>query len=138
MDRPMLGYGYGALWFPRSGFEDTQHSLLGLTWTAYHAHNGFLQLASEIGLPAAVLATSFAVISLVEVIRLFYLRESPYLLWVIAFQVAFLIANTFEALLLVDRNLNWILFVALPLSVHRSWQRLSWPVQSNRIASAEL
>jgi hypothetical protein len=80
---------------------------------------------------------SFAIISLAEVIRFFYLRESPYVLFVIAFQIAFLLANTFEALLLIDRNLNWILFVALPLSTYRSWQRLSWPVQSNRIASAE-
>jgi O-antigen ligase len=137
LDKPVLGYGYGALWFPRFGWEDTQQALLGLTWTAFHAHNGFLQLASEIGLPAAVLSMTFALISLAEMIGLFYLRASPYVLFVIAFQVAFLLANTFEALLLVDRTLTWIMFVALPLSALRSYRRLSWPVQDNRIATVE-
>ena len=136
LEKPVLGYGYGALWFPRSGFEDTQ-ALLGITWTAFHAHNGFLQLASEIGLPAAILSMTFALISLAEMISLFYLRASPYVLFIIAFQVAFLLANTFEALLLVDRNLTWIMFVALPLSALRSYQRLSWPAQDNRIVSVE-
>lgn len=126
IDNPLLGHGYGALWFPRLGLEGAQQGLLGLTWTAYSAHNGFLQLASEIGLPAAIFAVSFAVLSLVEMIRLYAFRPSPYVLLVIAFQVAFLVANVTEANLFVDRNFFWILFVSLPLAAACSYRRLSW------------
>lgn len=125
LDHPMLGYGYGALWFPRFGLEGTQQGLLGLTFTAYSAHNGFLQLASEIGLPAAIIAVLFALLSLSEMIRLASRRPSPYILFVIAFQAAFLLANVSEAMLFIDRNLFWMLFIALPLSASRSYQRLS-------------
>ncbi len=126
VDNPVLGHGYGALWFPRLGLEGAQQGLLGLTWTAYSAHNGFLQLASEIGLPAAIFAVSFAIFSLFEMIRLYAFRPSPYVLFVIAFQAAFLLGNITEANLFVDRNFFWILFVSLPLAATCSYRRLSW------------
>jgi O-antigen ligase len=126
LDRPLLGYGYGALWFPRIGLEGAQQSLFGLTWTAYSAHNSFLQLASEIGLPAALSAIAFALVSLGATIRLHALRSSPSVLFVIAFQSAFLLASLFEAHIFIDRSLMWILFVALPLAAQRSYQRLLW------------
>ena len=124
LDNPLLGYGYGAVWFPRQELESAQQTLLGLTWTAYSAHNGFLQLASEIGLPAALLAMAFAILSLFEMVGLYRRRPSPYVLFIVAYQVAFLLANTFEAILMVDRNMNWILFIALPLSAVRAYQRM--------------
>ena len=42
------------LWFPADGDGWIQDSLTDFTWTVHHAHNGFLQVASEIGLPLAV------------------------------------------------------------------------------------
>ena len=53
---PLLGHGYGAVWgqFAATPF----HDLVSLSW-APHAHNGYLQLATELGLPAAVLAVAY-------------------------------------------------------------------------------
>ena len=123
---PLLGSGYGALWFPRADLQGAQQGLLGLTWTAYTAHNGFLQLASEIGFPAALLAFGFAFRSMAQTIGLNVRRPSPFVVFATAFQAAFLFSNIFEAGLFIDRNITWVMFVTIPLAVLRSYQRLSW------------
>jgi len=56
MDRPLTGYGYGAIWFPNDATIWIQQSLTDFTWIVFHAHNGFLQVASEVGLPLSVIA----------------------------------------------------------------------------------
>jgi O-antigen ligase len=126
MRNPLLGYGYGALWLPRVELQALQQWLLGLTWTAYTAHNGFLQLASEIGVPAALLAFTFAFRSIAQTISLNMRRPSPFAVFATAFQVAFLLTNLFEAGLFVDRTISWIMFVMIPIAVLRSYRRLSW------------
>ncbi|HEX2473251.1 MAG TPA: O-antigen ligase family protein [Lacipirellulaceae bacterium] len=123
---PLLGYGYGALWLPRIELQAMQQWLLGLNWTAYTAHNGFLQLASEIGIPAASLAFIFAFRSVAQTISLNMRRPSPFAVFATAFQIGFLLTNLFEASLFVDRSISWIIFVMIPLAVLRSYQRLSW------------
>jgi O-antigen ligase len=117
LEKPLTGYGYGTIWFPTADSIWIQQALTDLTWTTYHAHNGLLQLASEIGLPLTVLAVMMILQQLIEIIYCQYQRQQPGVLFVLGFTMALLASNYTEARLLVNRDLYWIFFLALPISM---------------------
>lgn len=119
MDRPLTGYGYGAIWFPNDATLWIQQSLTDFTWTVYHAHNGFLQVASEIGLPLSCVALLMVAQQLVEIFYCQYERQQVGVLFVLSFALAYLISNFSEARFLVNRELYWVFFIALPISMLR-------------------
>jgi len=119
MQQPLTGYGYGALWFPNEDTIWIQQKLTDFTWVVYHAHNGFLQVASEIGLPLSVVALLMVVQQLIEIFYCQYERQQVGVLFVLAFVITFLISNFSEARFLVNRELYWIFFIALPISMLR-------------------
>lgn len=116
---PLTGVGYGALWFPTDDTLWIQQSLFDFTWIVYHAHNGLLQVASEIGTPLAVIALLMVIQQLIEIFYCQYERQQVGVLFVLAFTVAFLISNFAEARFLITRELFWIFFLALPISMLR-------------------
>jgi len=117
LHRPITGYGYGTLWYPTDATVQIQQSLLDFTWIVFHAHNGFLQVASEIGLPLAVVALLMALQQMVEVVYCQYQRQQSGTLFVLAFSVALLLSNYSEARFLVNREMYWIFFIAMPISM---------------------
>jgi len=125
MNKPLTGYGYGAIWFPTDATIRIQESLTDFTWTVYHAHNGFLQVASEIGLPLSCIALLMVAQQLIEIFYCQYERQQVGVLFVMSFVVAFLISNFSEARFLVNRELYWIFFLALPISMLRQINLMS-------------
>ncbi len=119
MAKPLTGYGYGSIWFPNDATIWMQQSLTDFTWIVYHAHNGFLQVASEIGLPLSCIALLMVAQQLIEIFYCQYERQQAGALFVLAFVVAYLISNFSEARFLVSRELYWIFFLALPISMLR-------------------
>lgn len=119
LERPLTGYGYGTIWYPTDDTLWIQKTLTDFSWTVFHAHNGLLQLASEIGLPLTALALIMIAQQLVEIVYCQYKRQQPGVLFVLAFTVALLVSNYSEARLLVNRELYWIFFIALPVSMLR-------------------
>jgi len=119
MAKPLTGYGYGSIWFPNDATLWIQQSLTDFTWVVYHAHNGFLQVASEIGLPLSCIALLMVAQQLIEIFYCQYERQQVGVLFVLAFVVAYLISNFSEARFLVNRELYWIFFLALPISMLR-------------------
>lgn len=119
MIKPLTGYGYGSLWFPNDATLWIQQSLTDFTWVVYHAHNGFLQVASEIGLPLSCIALLMVAQQLIEIFYCQYERQQVGVLFVMSFVVAYLISNFSEARFLVNRELYWIFFLALPISMLR-------------------
>jgi len=119
MAKPLTGYGYGSIWFPNDATIWIQQSLTDFTWVVYHAHNGFLQVASEIGLPLSCIALLMVAQQLIEIFYCQYERQQVGVLFVLAFVVAYLISNFSEARFLVNRELYWIFFLALPISMLR-------------------
>jgi O-antigen ligase len=55
LQRPLLGYGYGAFWLGESGPSAT---VWALTWDAPHAHNGYLDLWLQTGLVGALMGVA--------------------------------------------------------------------------------
>lgn len=117
--QPLTGYGYGTIWFPNDDTLYIQQALTDFTWVVYHAHNGFLQVASEIGLPLSCVALLMVVQQLIEVFYCQSQRQQSGVLFVLAFVLAYLVSNFAEARFLVNRELYWILFIALPISMLR-------------------
>ncbi len=116
---PLTGVGYGSVWFPTDATIWIQQSLFDFTWVVYHAHNGLLQVASEIGIPLALIALLMVAQQLVEIFYCQYERQQVGVLFVLGFAATFLISNYSEARFLVTRELFWIFFVALPISMLR-------------------
>lgn len=119
VQRPWTGFGYGAIWYPTPDSVWIQQSLLELRWTTYHAHNGLLQVASDVGLPLAALTIVFALQQLAEIVQAHHRAAPPGALFVLGFCIALLVSNYAEARLLVNREFYWIGFIALPLSLVR-------------------
>ncbi len=115
--KPLTGYGYGTIWYPVDESVWIQKQLTDFTWIVYHAHNGLLQVASEIGLPLTLLTLIMIFQQLIEIVYCQYQRQQQGVLFVLGFTVALLVSNYSEARLLVNRELFWIFFVALPISM---------------------
>ena len=118
-DYPLTGVGYGSLWFPTDDTIWIQQSLFEFTWTVFHAHNGLLQIASEVGIPLALIAILMVAQQLIEMFYCQYERQQVGVLFVLGFAVAYLTSNYSEARFLVTRELFWIFFLALPISMLR-------------------
>ncbi len=134
MAKPLTGYGYGSIWFPNDATLWIQQSLTDFTWVVYHAHNGFLQVASEIGLPLSCIALLMVAQQLIEIFYCQYERQQVGVLFVLAFVVAYLISNFSEARFLVNRELYWIFFIALPISMLRQINLKSIDVTDEELA----
>lgn len=119
LERPLTGVGYGSLWFPTDATIWIQQSLTDFTWVVYHAHNGLLQVASEVGMPLAVISLLMVAQQLIEIFYCQYERQQVGVLFVLAFVTAYLVSNFSEARFLVTRELFWIFFLALPISMLR-------------------
>jgi len=119
LNKPLTGYGYGSIWNPNDATIWIQQKLTDFTWVVYHAHNGFLQVASEIGLPLSLIAILMIVQQLIEIFYCQYQRQQIGVLFVLGFVLTYLITNYSEARFLVNRELYWILFLALPISMLR-------------------
>ncbi|MBX2825276.1 MAG: O-antigen ligase family protein [Gammaproteobacteria bacterium] len=119
LQKPLTGYGYGSIWNPNDATIWIQQSLTDFSWVVYHAHNGFLQIASEIGLPLSAIALLMIVQQLIEIFYCQYQRQQTGVLFVLGFATAYLVSNYSEARFLVNRELYWILFIALPISMLR-------------------
>ncbi len=125
MKKPLTGYGYGALWFPTDATLWVQQTLTDFTWVVFHAHNGLLQVASELGLPLACIALLMVAQQLIEIFYCQYEKQQVGVLFVLGFVLAYLVSNFSEARFLVNRELYWIFFLALPISMLRQINLIS-------------
>jgi len=133
--RPLTGYGYGTLWFPTDTTRWIQERYTDFTWLVYHAHNGALHLASEVGLPMAALAILFVIQQMVELVYCQLRQKHVGALVALGFTVAFLISNYSEARFMQSRELFWLFFVAMPISLMRQIEIRE--VEAERVTSAE-
>ena len=59
-ERPWIGYGIGGAWADASA-EPTRSILQGLGFTVFHSHNGYLEIALQLGVIGLVLFIAFVV-----------------------------------------------------------------------------
>ena len=112
---PWLGFGRGTFWAPNSTFARIAGAAVSHKYIPPNGHNGYLDLALEIG----CIGLAFFLISLVvayrHAIKRSFVSSTPKDLWPLAF-LSWLIAYNFtESTLLNKPNLTWPLYMTVVL-----------------------
>ncbi len=117
MDRPLLGYGRTAFWAPGSPYAVEAGRAVTENFVPPHAHNGFIDLALDVGLIGFALFAIVFFKTYFKSLQKAYAAVHPENLWYIAFLLFLFMNNIMESYLLYKSNIYWVLFVTTVLSV---------------------
>ncbi len=134
--RPWLGYGYDAFWV-RSSAEGGPAVELAeqIGWLARHAHNGFLDVAVDLGMIGLALLTVPLLACATRVFR--DLRSGVRELeraWPGLFLVYWILSNLTESPLVRHDHLGWALYVSVFVSAGPSDQHRADDERRRRVA----
>lgn len=115
--RPLYGFGFGVVFglFDLSFFPEFE-----TTTQTINAHNGYLELAAEVGLPALAVALLLLLHALLRAIRAFSRWSSAFALFAASYVIMFMIENLTETRLLVPGLFTWFLFVVIATALTRA------------------
>ena len=122
LQKPWLGYGYGAFWLGRDGPSERIMHALG-SWQAFYAHNGLLELWLDLGLISVVVFIGGFLICLVRAILLLRRSSEPESAWPLLFLAFIFFTNLVESSLLSPDNISWILYLQLAFFLSPASQR---------------
>jgi len=121
MDQPLLGYGRAAFWVPDSLPAFEVGLLAGSKgFVPSHAHNGFIDVALDVGLIGLGLFVFGLLLTYLIAIRRAYKAQEPEDLWPFAFLTLLSMSNLTETVLMNRVTLYWVLYMVIFLSV-RIW-----------------
>lgn len=138
-ERPWLGYGYNAFWLGHTG--PSAQPLREIGWDTPSAHNGFLEVALQVGLVGLGLLLAGYVSAFRRGLAGLRRTASPAGLWPVLILTMVLLYNVTESVLLEKNNLTWALYVAAvcsPLLAHPAatgrggWLRRQRPAPAGR------
>ncbi len=113
MERPLFGYGREAFWAPNSSFAIAAgQTVTSGGWVTPHAHNGFLDIALDVGLIGLLLFLITFVIAFTRSLKQAYAAQYPEELWSLAFLCFLVMNNLTESFLLRGANLYWVLYIS--------------------------
>ncbi|MBT9317468.1 O-antigen ligase family protein [Leptothoe spongobia] len=110
-----LGFGRGTFWAPNSIFARIAGASVGHKYIPPNAHNGYLDLALEIGLIGLVFFLVSFLVAYRHAITRSFVSSTPKDLWPLAFLSWLAAYNLTESSLLVDPNLTWPLYMTVAL-----------------------
>jgi O-antigen ligase len=116
--RPVGGYGFDAFWSLLHGEAARVFASTG--WVVTSAHNGFLNLALELGLVGVALV----IVTLLQACRhasaAFRPDHSPYVDWCIGIVFLTVVYNLDERTLMAPQYLPWILYIVACVGLRRA------------------
>jgi O-antigen ligase len=115
--RPWLGYGYGAFWRGMRG-PSLQISA-AVHFMVVHAHNGFLEIALELGVAGLALFLIGWVRAWMQLWPAWQRGEMDRVAWPLAVLILIVLYDIDENTLLIYNGLFWILYVAASASASR-------------------
>jgi O-antigen ligase len=118
-ERPLTGYGYAAVW----GRQDATllpHIPVTAMRSALNAHNSIMDVAADLGIPAAIIAGAYLFGALSIAGRLFKRTPSAFSMFVLLFLMGIVVMSFTEAHLLRIHTFFWMLLVAITVSVKRT------------------
>ena len=114
--RPWLGYGFDAVWTrPFSGVAMTIQQQTG--WDSPHSHNGFLDLALDLGLVGVGIFLSGLVVHLFKAVTAVRQSREKRALWPLMYLSFLIFYNLTESSLLTVNSLYWVLYVSVAVSL---------------------
>ncbi|MEM1144706.1 MAG: O-antigen ligase family protein [Pseudomonadota bacterium] len=124
MERPVEGHGYGGFWRRATGpAKELERSI---RWWPAQAHNGFYDVAIELGLVAAALVIMLYTSLLLRCVYSSFHSEAP-MRWLVytSFLVYLGIVNLAESQLMSPNTLLWVLLVMILVSSKQADQPCS-------------
>lgn len=122
---PFTGWGFDMVWGQgkASWFPDLPNTV-----GAYHAHNGYVQLATELGVPAAALALLLVLTLIAQAFATYARTGSAFALFCCLYFAMFAVGNLTESKLFFLLWPEWTIFTALAVAFALShgapiWQR---------------
>lgn len=124
-DHLLLGFGRGAFWAPNSKYALEAGLAVSGGFIPPHAHNGFLDLALDIGMIGFVLFIITLIFTYGLALKRGYAARNSEDVWPIVFLTYLVMSNVTESLLLYVTNIYWVLFIATVLSVKQNLRRVT-------------
>jgi len=118
-ERPLTGYGYDAVW----GRDDATllpHIPITAWRSSKNAHNSIADIASQLGIPAAIIGCLYLLGALIAAGRLVERAPSTFAYCAFAVLLGMTVMSFTEAHLLRIHSIFWMLFVALTVSAQRA------------------
>lgn len=119
MERPLLGYGRGAFWAPKSQYAIEAGQAIGSGWVPPHGHNGFVDLALDVGLIGFSLFLMSYLTSFARALKRSYATKNIEELWPLAYLTFLAMNNVTESCLLYQANVYWVLFITVCLTTNQ-------------------
>jgi exopolysaccharide production protein ExoQ len=114
MERPWVGYGYGAFW---TGWQGPSRAVFeSVAWEPPHAHNGILDLWLSVGFVGVAIFVAefgFTVVRAIAAARAHRTAEGT---WPLAFLSFMFLYNATESTILRQHTIYWVLYVAVVAS----------------------
>lgn len=120
MERPLLGFGRGAFWAPGSPYALEAGRAVAPGFIPPHGHNGFIDIALDVGLIGVLLFAISYFIAYVRALKLAYATKAPEKMWYLAFLVFLFMNNMTESILLFKTNIYWTLYITSALSLGKN------------------
>ena len=115
--RPMLGYGYDAFW---RGMQGPSFQIAAsLHFIVAHAHNGFLEIALELGFAGILLFALSWMRAWCALWPHWRRGEIGKIAWPLAFLLLIVLYDLDENTLLIYNGMFWVLYVAVIAAIER-------------------
>jgi len=125
LQRPWLGYGYGAFW------QGTEGPSLGVwrlaNWEVPHAHNGLLNLWLDLGLVGVGLFLVGFLLCLYRAFRHLRANTMPEAIWPFMFLVFLFISSLTESGMVDGNTMLWIVYAAVFTSLIPKTSKIAVP-----------
>ncbi|AFY55945.1 lipid A core-O-antigen ligase-like enyme [Rivularia sp. PCC 7116] len=111
MERPFFGYGRGAFFAPKSAYAFEAGQAIKTGWIPPHGHNGFLDLAVDVGFVGLALFLITYLVSFARALKRAYTSHNPEDFFPLTFLLLLIMNNVTESLLIYQSNIYWVLFL---------------------------
>jgi exopolysaccharide production protein ExoQ len=111
---PLLGYGYSGFW---NVSPEALKINSALHWTVPDAHNGFLDLALQLGLVGLCLYLTYYVIAVRRAVEYARSNSSAEAMWPLAYLAFSFLYSFTESSPLASNSMSWILYISVAYSV---------------------
>ncbi|HMQ52343.1 MAG TPA: O-antigen ligase family protein [Anaerolineae bacterium] len=123
---PWLGYGYSAFWLGWSGPSADVWAYID--WAPRHAHNGYLDIAAELGLVGLTLFLLTFLMVLWRAIIWLRLTKTAYGYWPLLYLIYLALYNSTGTMNIIrgSNTIYWVIYVTVAVSVaheYRRWRR---------------
>jgi O-antigen ligase len=118
LQRPWLGYGYGAFWLP--GGEPLQRIWGVVYWKPLQAHNGLLELWLGLGLLGTALSVLVFLYYVARAVKFFRHGPDAVAAWPLMFLTLLFVEDLTVSEYLVQNSIMFVLFVAVALATRVS------------------